>query len=77
MSLMPSPATVAVGDSLLVQATSSDPTETGWNWSSAKPDVASVSAQGWVRALAIGDVDIVACSRNQNGLCGSATIKVR
>jgi hypothetical protein len=77
VSLTSNGSTIAVGDSLLIQATSSNPVETSFNWSSGNPAVATVSPQGWVGGLAVGDVDIIACIQSQNSVCGSVTIKVR
>ena len=71
VTVAPSTATVGLGDSLQLTATVKDAAGNTLTrpvtWQSSNPVVASVSATGKVRALAIGNATITATSEGKNG----------
>jgi len=77
VSVAPTGQTLAVGDSLLFQASTNVSGVTGFAWSVSSPATASVTAAGWVRALTSGPVAVTACVVPTAAVCGYASLTVR
>ena len=77
ISVGPNGQSLAVGDSLLFQATTNVPGTTAFAWSLSSVGVASITATGWVRALSPGPVAVVACVVPDRAICGNASLTIR
>lgn len=78
VTLSETSATLLVGDTFQLEATVSpeDATDSSLTWTSSKPSVATVNANGLVTAVAEGTVTITAKANDASGKSASCTITV-
>ena len=76
ISIFPTGQTIAVGDSLRFQASTNVAGATGFSWTVDKGGLASISAQGWLKALGSGAVTVQACVVPASAVCGNALLTI-
>ena len=77
ISISPTGQSIASGDSLRFQASTNVPAATGFTWTVDKAELASINAQGWLKALGSGTVTVQACVLPPTwAVCGNAVLTI-